>query len=167
MQLDGVSALAVLVIGSFAIDRIVSGLMFLLEFIPFGRRFVPEVVGISDDVERSRAERKRKLTYYGMAAIFGGVVLAYFGEVRIFRGLGFVNTNGILDSVMTGLILVAGADKIQAFAKLGGGAVPAVTAPAPEPIEITGRLILEEPAGRSVLSDTKERPAEAAREAGA
>jgi len=145
MVIDGVSAIALILIASFGIDRILTGLFFLLDFIKPWTRLFPNPEEVEEKALQIRAERKRKLLYFVLAGILGGVVLAYFGEVRIFRALGFNQTNAILDSVMTGLILIAGADRVAELLKLhgmpGAKGEPKSTS---QPIEVTGRLILEE-----------------------
>ena len=139
MVLDGISAIAVIVIGSFAIDRIVTGLMFMLSFAkPYARRF-PDPATRNDASERLDAEKKQKLMYFALAGTLGIVVLAGYGEVRIFTALGFRNINYLLDTVATGLILVAGADRVEGFLKLGG---QGGARSEPRPVEIRGTLML-------------------------
>ncbi len=114
----------------------------MLSFIPG----FPDPGLATKPVERHKLTRRRKLVYYILAGILGVVLLGFYGDIRIFRALGFGQTNETLDSLMTGLILVAGADRIPAWLKLtaeggasGGGGAEAV------PIEITGRIVLESP----------------------
>lgn len=152
MPIDGVSALAVILIASFGIDRVVTGSLFLLSFVKPWNRAFPRPSEIADTAERSRAERKHKLVYFILAGLLGGVVLAFFGEVRIFHALGFTRTNYILDSIMTGLILIAGADRISEVLKLAPGS-PGEKPPSSPPIEITGRLILEDEKRREAIDD--------------
>ncbi len=147
MKIDGVSAVALILIASFGIDRIVTGLMFLLGY--FSKtwvRFLPDPDTMPDAVERVRAEKKHKLVYFIIAGILGGVVLAFLGEIRIFRAMGFDKTNAILDSIMTGLILMAGSDRVAEILKVTG--TPGAEKSKSRPIEITGRLILESEVGK-------------------
>lgn len=149
-QIDGVSAIAVILIASFGIDRIVTGLLFTLPFIKPLRRIVPDPNTIQNVTERANAERKQKLIYFVLAAILSGLVVAYLGKVRIFQALGFA-TNDILDSIMTGLIMISGADRIAGILKMAGA--PGVEKSAPHPIEITGRLTLEGETGKKVAGE--------------
>lgn len=152
LTIDGVSALAVLVIASFAIDRVVTGLLFVLLFIGHWVRILPDPELIEDEelpkpgakVRRIKAERTQKLLYYVLAGLLGGVVLAWFGNVRIFEALGFKAINPILDSVMTGLILIAGADRVAALLRLPGAGV--AERPEPRAVKITGELVLKDEA---------------------
>ncbi len=144
MVIDGVSAIALILIASFGIDRINTGLFFILDFFPPWRKIFPNPEEIAEEVSRHRAQRKRKLLYQLLAAILGGIVLAYFGEVRIFRALGFNNTHPILDSVMTGLILMAGADQVAGLLKVTGLPWTKGESTSSKPIEIRGKLILED-----------------------
>ena len=141
MRLDGVSALALILIASFGIDRIVTGFLFLLSFVKPWTRLFPDPALLDEGPEHVAAVKKQKLLYFTLAGVLGGVVLAYFGEVRIFRALGFTETNTLLDAVMTGLIMMAGADRVAQFLRMGGVSGGGVAES--RPVEITGRLILE------------------------
>jgi len=145
MQIDGISALAVILIASFAVDRITQGTLFTLSLIkPWSRAF-PDPKTITDRSARIKAEKKRKVWFFSLAAVFSALIIAYFGEVRIFRALGFP-TDPILDSIITGLILVAGADRLSGVWQLG--AFGTAEAPKQQPIEVTGRLVLEDNGSR-------------------
>ncbi len=147
MKIDGISAIAVILIASFAIDRIVAGVLFLLSFVKGWRRIFPDPALLEDAVARARAEKKRKLVYSGLAGVLALLVVAWYGQVRILKATGFA-TAPVLDTLLTGLILMAGADRMTGLLKTLG--TPAIEKPEPaaRPIEITGKLILEEPAAR-------------------
>jgi hypothetical protein len=148
MKIDGISAIAVIMIASFAIDRIVTGMLFLLSFLKPWRHAFPDPGTIQDVLERARAEKKQKLIYFIFAGILGILVLAYYGKVRIFAVIGFPQIDWILDTIATGLILVAGADRIAAILNMASGS--GVERSAQRPIEITGKLILEEGAAKRI-----------------
>lgn len=136
MILDGISAIAVIIILSFGIDRIVTGMLFLLSFV---RAWEARFPAPSSDAP-ARGAKRYKLVYFTLAGVLAIVVLAMFGHVRIFEALGFAHMPEYLDIVMTGLILIGGADRMVAtinFAGgLGGGAQSG-------PVEVTGKLVLE------------------------
>ena len=68
MKIDGVSAITVIAIASFGVDRIVTGLQFLLAYLPaYARRF-PEPTSTMNSEEYSRTTRRRKLMYFVLAA---------------------------------------------------------------------------------------------------
>ncbi len=133
-QLDGVSAVALILIASFAIDRIVTALLFLLSFV----RLVPEAAA---------DERKYKLIYFGLAGLLGTVVLAHYGQVRVLTALG-IRIEPLIDTILTGIVLVGGADRIAELLKPPGAESQKEES---QPIEITGKLILEESAAQKVL----------------
>lgn len=152
MKIDGVSAVALILIASFGVDRIVTGLLFLLSwFSKAWNGFLPDPTTLEDRGERVMAEKKQKLVYFIFAGVLGGLVLAFLGEIRIFRAMGFEKTNYILDSIMTGLILMAGSDRVAEILKLTGA--PGAERPKSPPIEVTGRLILEGEAPRKVRGE--------------
>jgi hypothetical protein len=171
MTLDGVSAIALVVIASFAIDRVVNGLLFLLSFYKKWAQWFPEPKLIDDPAARFAAEKRQKLIYFVLAGFFGMIVLAGLGHVRILAAMGVYPEQAsatwpaataspapspapganpkpsqslfaILDVVFTGLLLMGGADSIGRVLKMPG--VAGVEKPSPRPIEITGKLTLED-----------------------
>lgn len=148
MKIDGISAIAVILIASFAIDRITAGLLFLLSFIPLWRRVVPDPLEAKNEQEVVRAKKRHQLLYFTFAGFLGIIVLAWFGTVRIFSVLGFPQIDPILDTVVTGLILVAGSERISGLLEASSGfagSAPAEKAE-PAPIEVKGTVTLEDPA---------------------
>lgn len=148
MKIDGVSAIAVILILSFAINRIATGLLFLVSFVKPWARFLPDPVLQTNEGLRMKAERRRKLVYFVLAGILAMGVFAGYGTVRILSVSGFPSINPILDVILTGLILVAGSDRIAELLKTpatAGVALATAEAPTTRPIEITGTLTLVEP----------------------
>jgi hypothetical protein len=140
MQIDGISAIAIILIASFAIDRIVTGLLFLLSFLhPWAQRF-PEPV-TRDGAERIDAERKQKLVYFAFAGVLA-VFLGWYGNLRIFHASGF-DVPGWIDAIVTGLLLMGGADRVAALLNIGGGGGESKSSQ--QPIQITGKITLEQP----------------------
>jgi hypothetical protein len=174
MPLDGVSAIALVLIASFAIDRVVNGLLFLAGFNKKWAHWFPEPKLIDETAPRMAAERRQKLVYFILAGFFGMIVLAGLGHVRILTAMGLRPEQAVvtssaanpvgaspspspgsvakvqisqslfsfLDIVFTGLLLMGGADSISRVLKLPG--VSGAENPSPRPIEITGKLTLEE-----------------------
>jgi hypothetical protein len=142
MGVDGVNAIAVILIASFAIDRVVTGLLFLLSFIKPWARWLPSPAPEDDPKARAAAEKKHKLVYFALAAALGTVVVSYFGDVRILAYVGF-QTNRYLDTILTGLILVAGADRIGPLMEKVPGAPKGVHPdPGSKPIAVSGTITL-------------------------
>ena len=137
MKLDGVTAIALILIASFAIDRIVTAAMFLLSFA------LPSLdpTGIENATARAKAEKQSKLVYVVVAGVLAIFVVAHYGGVRILSALG-IATEPLLDTVLTGIVLVGGSDRIAAVLKLPGAT--GAERPAPPPIQITGRVTLED-----------------------
>ena len=133
-QFDGVSAIALILIASFAIDRVVTAVLFLLAW----AGWAPDPVA---------DERKYKLIYYLLGGALGIFVLAHFGQVRVLTALG-IKIDQYLDTTLTGIVLVGGADRIAGLLKAPSGAPQNA---APQPMVITGKLVLEESAAQKIL----------------
>jgi hypothetical protein len=138
VRIDGVSAIAAILIASFAIDRVTTFLLFLASWVRRGGRRTRGSDLVAD------AGRQR-MPYYIVAGVLGAVVLGGFGDVRVLGALGFVSVNPYLDALITGLVLMVGADRasdlLQKFDVPGAAASKKPAAP----IEVTGRLVLENP----------------------
>jgi len=180
---DPVNVLVLILVGSFAIDRIVAGLLFLLSFNKAWNRRFPEPLSVQDGPKRIHAEKKQKLVYVSLAAVLAIVLLAGFGNIRVLAALGVqprqesaapanpasgpaVAPAGqppapvqppqgtpfylLLDIFLTGLVLVGGADRISAILKEHG--VAGGEKSGAKPVEITGKLILQDEAGTRTLT---------------
>ncbi len=133
-QFDGVSAIALILILSFAIDRVVTAVLFLAAW-----------AGLAPD---ATDDRKYKLIYFCLGGVLGIFVLAHFGQVRLMTALG-IPIDQYLDTALTGIVLVGGADRIAGLMKApGGGGAPKET---PPPMVISGKLVLEESAAKKLL----------------
>jgi len=151
-KLDGVTAVAVVLIASFAIDRIVAGCLFALSLSKAWDRRFPDPSSIADESDRRRAEKKQKVVYFILAATLGVVVLAWLGNIRILSavlhssGSTQPTVNPILDTIVTGLLLTGGADRLAQFLKAPGEA--GAQKGESKPIQITGKLVLDDESGR-------------------
>ena len=137
MKLDGVTAIALILIASFAIDRIVTAALFLLSFV------IPwlDPGSIESPGARVRAEKLYKLVYVTIAGVLAIGVVAQYGGIRLLSALGMAS-DPLLDTFLTGIVLVGGSDRIAALLKLPGA--PDAERAAPPPIQITGKLTLED-----------------------
>ncbi|HEV2425051.1 MAG TPA: hypothetical protein VGZ29_09520 [Terriglobia bacterium] len=134
---DGMNVMAALIIAAFAIDRIVAGLLFLIGFCGKRARAISDPAFAADP----QSARLRQLIYFLTAAPLCAAVLIELPGFRVLSGLGYP-ANATLDTLITALIMLGGADRMSDLV----GKLPeaAQTRPAPKPLEVTGRVILEE-----------------------
>ena len=142
MKNDGVTALVLVLIASFAIDRIVTAVLFLASF----AGIVSDPASREPGTDNERASKVYKLVYFVLAGVLGVVVLAYFGNVRILQAIGLQNVNPLVDTIVTGLLLMGGAERLSGFIQTPGG--EGAEKPEPKPIQITGKLTIEDAPGR-------------------
>ncbi len=129
---------ALLIVASFAIDRIVSGFLFLLTYFQILR----DPAAITESSAQRRVEQRQKFLYYFFAAVLAAIVVANYDVARIMRALGFQPYNLFLDCLVTVIVLLGGADRVAALLESKPAQPPHEGAP--QPIEITGRVTLEE-----------------------
>jgi len=147
MHLDGVTLMAMIFLASFAIDRVVTALLFLFSF---NDRF-PDPDREVDPIAKAKAAKKYKLWYYGLAGIFAILAVADFGKVRILAAIGYPpDPNPMLDAILTAITLVGGADRLAAL-KLPGAPAESAEAAA-KPLQVTGTLTLEEGSPRKLAA---------------
>jgi hypothetical protein len=142
MKIDGVTAIALVLIASFAIDRIVTATLFLASFVGI----VSDPATAGPGPAGARAEKIYKLVYFVLAGLLGVVVIAFFGNVRILRALGLQDANALVDAIVTGLLLMGGAERLSGLVQ------PASHSSGenrePKQIQVTGTLKVEDAAGK-------------------
>jgi hypothetical protein len=121
---DGVSVIAMVLIASFAIDRIVAAFLFPFAFLP---SFPQET------------EKRYKLLYFLVAAMLAVIVLAWVGNMRVLDALG-LQPNPTLDFLVTGIVLIGGADKIAGALKPPGA--PSSQPERKQQVEVSGTVHL-------------------------
>jgi hypothetical protein len=149
VRIDGISAIAAILIASFAIDRVTSG---LLAFAAYLRRRKPSVLraGTREAFDALvEDERDSRVPYFVIAGVLGAVVLGWFGQVRVLGALGFLAVNPYLDALITGLVLMIGADRASDLLKRLDVPMGDSMKKSSAPIEVTGKLVLENPEGKS------------------
>lgn len=141
--LDGASTIALVILFSFAIERIVTGLLFCLAW--FGW-FDPAGEKGEEPEDRDKRHRLRTASaiYFALAAAGAGGILWAFQLTGILTILGLKAENHWLDSVLTVLVLACGADRLADTMKTHGMGRPAA-AKAPDPtLVVTGTLHFDE-----------------------
>ncbi|MEK6324251.1 MAG: hypothetical protein AABN33_21645 [Acidobacteriota bacterium] len=140
MKGDGVSVLALIVVASFVIDRVVSGVLFVASL----AHIVPDPERADSVTKRAGAEKMYKLVYFILAGLLVVAVLVYFPDVRILKAMGVQGITPILDKLVTGLLLVGGAERLSQFIQTPGSGQKSESKPEPPlpPIRIEGTLML-------------------------
>jgi hypothetical protein len=131
--------IGIILIASFAMDRIVTGLFFLLSY-------DPELKPVLDP-QTPEATRLFRLIYAICTGYLGIVIVAGVMGIRLSKIAGIPldpaaspAMNNLLDVLVTGLLLTGGADRLAEALKLYGGDAKSNK----EPIEVKGRIVLEQ-----------------------
>jgi hypothetical protein len=142
VRIDGITALAAILIASFVIERLSNGILFLCSLSPWCSRRLPDPDTVEEGPQRTAAAKKRKLVYFGLSALLGVVIIAWYGSVRLLQAIGFPGAPPVLDILFTGLLLTAGSDRVAALVKMPEGLGSGKKAD--QPIQITGTLVLKD-----------------------
>lgn len=143
--------IALLIVLSFALEALVSGVMSVLAVVPGVGRFSGPP---GSDEDMSAAKWSRALHFVLAAAV--GFLFCWFGDFRVFKLLQYegLPEKQLWDQIVTAILLASGSDGIAALrGKLGtpqaqgsGEKVPQEGASGSEskPIEIVGRVTFDE-----------------------
>ena len=147
MRIDGITALAAILIASFAIERITKLLLFGMSLMPAWNRIAPDPALLPEGAARLAASRTREAAYYVVAGVLGIVVIAWYGHVRVLSAIGFDSAPVWLDILFTGLLITAGSDRVAALLKVPnplGDTGHEAGEHEQQPIRVTGTLVLED-----------------------
>jgi len=133
------SVVALVLLLAFAIDRVVSFVLFALSNSKRWRKRFPDPALFEDAARKLEAKRRQKAAYYGLAGVFSVALLA-FVQHGFLGQLGF--DVGQLDTFLSALVLMGGAEQVAKFSgTLGASDAPVVSE---SPVQISGTLTLEE-----------------------
>ena len=149
-NISGLDMIVVLFVVSFALDRVVNGILFVLSWVKPWARLVPDPRTVEPAEDKVAAERRFKLAYFAVAAALAILAMGIWGNVRLFQGLN-QSVPATLDILVTAVILIGGSDFIGKLLQLGG--LGSDDAASSRPVEITGKLILED-SGKRIDTDS-------------
>lgn len=132
--------IAVLMIVSFAIEAVVAG---LLSIVP-ATQLAPGDNGGQEGAQ-TRADHWRRALHFIMTLALA-LIVSFFGGIKMFKGLGLQDVSDGWDYFLTAMLLTAGADRIAALKKQLGGPEQNNPRIHSQPVNITGKLTLDEPA---------------------
>jgi hypothetical protein len=135
MRHDGVSVTALMALAAFAVERLTSGLLYLLSLWKRWETAFPDPGEIPNPAESARARRHHRAAYFLIAGALVLIVVSFSPQIRILTALE-MQAPAPLDIGLTCLVLVAGSDRIGDFLK-GDGAGTERTS---KPVEIVGRV---------------------------
>ena len=147
--MGGVSVIAFVVLLSFAIDRVVAGILFVFSWSSQWRHLCPDPAEVVDPQEKAAAVRAQKTAYFIIAGLFSVVVLKLV-DGSVFTQMGL--KPGPMDLFLSALVLMGGAERVSAFSSAMHPAGPTAVASEP-PLKITGTLTLEEGTIRRLRGD--------------
>jgi len=136
---EGVKVVAVLLVLSFAIERLATGLLFALSFLRQWTKLFPDPA-LLDPPSKVAVQKRLVLVHFTFTAAMAIAGLWMFPSVRVLGILG-LQPDAELDALLTGLVLVPGADRIADALK---GQAAGLPRPEPPPIKVTGTLTLEQ-----------------------
>jgi len=150
----GIQAAALIVIVSFAIDRICGAVFFLLSvFDVWGAKAMEGDAAVSTEEARA-AQQRTKLAYFTLAGVLAAIVV-FTLRISMLEALhvGEDMQHTWLDALFGILVLMCGSDQVATLLKSPHAGKALDTPAAKKPLEVTGTLTLVEHAGRRETRD--------------
>jgi hypothetical protein len=150
MATDGINLLTILLIAAFAVERVSAGILFLLQLF----RLIGDPDLVEDTTQRAHAKRRYTLYHFIVSGILVVFVLLYMGDFRFLDALGLGNRADLsrvpllVDRLLLAVVLVGGAEQMSAFLKMVGAPSGGMREPGAQPVEVSGKLIVEEPSAK-------------------
>lgn len=148
---NGFVLAATIIVAAFAIDRIAAATFFLLSFGKQWNRRFPDPRSISDQQQKSAAERKLKLAYYVLVGALALIIVGAW-HIRILSQLNLPATPDLIDYFFSAIVVMGGSGQIAELLRAPHtGRLPTTSA---EPLKITGSITLDD--ATSYLSRDRE-----------
>jgi hypothetical protein len=145
---SGIQVAAMIVIASFVIDRVTGGALFVLSLFDGWNRIVPDPATIDDPRLRLAAQKRATIVYYVFVATLA-IVLVYTFDIRVLEALGINWAVETSDRLFSVLVLMGGSDQVAALLKTPHAGKALESTRKAQPIEVTGKLYLEDRADRT------------------
>lgn len=146
--MNATSALVLILVLSFAADRLAKAILFLLALLPMWSKRFPDPRLIRERERQVHVKNRLLLIYSVLVATIAGTAIWMFPELRIIEMLSGPRTHAAIDIVVTVIVVMGGSDLVGRLVQVSGiGEVTTTSSPSGrnEPIEINGRLVLENP----------------------
>ena len=139
-DVTSINTMILIVVLSFAIERLVKAILFLLSFVRAWARHFPDPLMITDPIRRAKAERKKTIVYFVLVGILA-LMFQIKGEIGLLIALKVEDSMTPLDILLTTIVLMGGSDITNKIVPLLGKDAGGESSK--QPIEITGKLILD------------------------
>jgi hypothetical protein len=164
--MNATSALVMIMILAFAADRLAKGILFCLGFVPYWRRKFPNPEFLSSKAAKEAMRNRHLIAYTVTVGLIAGIAVAFFPEIRIIATLTGPEANRFIDMAVTGLVVMGGSDLVSRIVQISGIGDTGASAAAGEsaqrnkPVEIVGRLVIENDGTASISPMTAPLPPE-------
>jgi hypothetical protein len=139
---------------AFMVERLTNGIAIMLGYWPWWRLHM-EPSSLADEVTRLQTDRNRRVGLFALSVVFS-VIAALLANLNLLAGIpAFEHISPIAGSIISGLMIAAGADPIREFLKIGDKRDESRESRQQSPVQVTGTLILQQAA-----STTKEKKGE-------
>lgn len=146
--MNATSALVLILVLSFAADRLAKALLFVLALTPAWSKRFPDPRLIRERERQVHVRNRLVLVYTALVAVVAGTAIWMYPELRIIEMLSGPRTHDLIDIIVTVIVVMGGSDLVGRLVQVSGiGEVSTTSSGSSrnEPIEINGRLVLENP----------------------
>lgn len=152
-EIDGATALVILLIGSFVVDRLSGWILLALSAIPWWKRNFPypqHLPAGSNAAHRDRARMWLTLFYYFLSYVIA-VALTISLDLKLLTALGIENILPIVEPHVTALVIVIGAERIAHWMQTPG--IPGIQN-SDQTVQVAGELVVREPESQAAKANS-------------
>lgn len=145
-MVNATGVLVLILILSFAADRIAKAIVIILAMVPAWVRIFPDPESFEDKAQKAAATHKRSIAYAAIAGVMAALLLWLYPEIRILRLLTGDRGQAFIDVIVSAIVIMGGSDLIGRMLRLSGinEAMSAAGSPGrATPVEVVGKLELE------------------------
>lgn len=156
--MNATSALVLIMVLAFSADRLTKAVLFLIAFLPVWQRFFQDPELITHRPQKIKMRNRHLFAYTAIVGAIAGSAVWWFPELRVIEMLSGPNTGNVIDTIVTTLVVMGGSDlvgriiQISSIGDMGAAAASGDASERNKPVEISGRLILENDGAQGYVS---------------
>jgi hypothetical protein len=144
-MVNATSVLILILVLCFAADRIARAILTGLRMLPSWSGRLPDPDGIEDKAAKAEATRKQAVAHTIIIGAMAALVLWLYPQIRILGMLTGSVQLGIIDLVVSAVVIMGGADLISRLLQIAGVNDAMTAGGRGGPVEITGKLEIDTP----------------------
>ena len=145
-MVNATSVLILILILSFAADRIAKAIVALLSMTSGFQAWSPSPEGLDDAADKAKALQKRMIVHAALVGAMAVAILWLYPQIRLLKMLTAQHGLGVIDLVVSAVVIMGGSEligRLLSVSSVNDAMMPVAGRANASPVEITGKLELE------------------------